>query len=238
MKEEYLRTAALIGEDGLAGLKNSAVAVFGLGGVGSYAAEALARSGVGTIFIYDNDRVARSNINRQLIALSSTVDSFKTDAEEKRLRDINSDCNIIKKREFVTPESEIPFDRFDFIIDAVDNVTAKLFLAVEAEKRGIPIISVMGTGNKLDPTRLKVSDIYKTSVCPLARVMRYELKKRGVKRLTAVWSDETPLKPADCGEYRDTGRIPPASMAMVPGAAGLTAAAYAVKALINNNKTK
>ncbi|MGN0451202.1 MAG: ThiF family adenylyltransferase [Acutalibacteraceae bacterium] len=233
MKEEYLRTAALIGEDGLERLKNSTVAVFGVGGVGSYAAEALVRSGVGRIFIYDNDRVAKSNINRQLIALSSTVGVFKTEAAAARLRDINPDCTVIEKREFVTSESDIPFDSFDFIIDAVDNVTAKLFLAIEAERKGVPIISVMGTGNKLDPTRLRITDIYKTNVCPLARVMRYELKKRGVKRLTVVWSDETPIKPADCGEYRDTGRIPPASMAMVPGAAGLTAAAYAVKALIN-----
>ena len=233
MKEEYLRTAALIGEEGLERLKNSTVAVFGIGGVGSYAAEALVRSGVGRIYIYDNDRVARSNINRQLIALSSTVGVFKTEAAAARLRDINPDCTVIEKREFVTRESDIPFDSFDFIIDAVDNVTAKLFLAVEAERKGVPIISVMGTGNKLDPARLRITDIYKTSVCPLARVMRYELKKRGVKHLTVVWSDETPLKPADCGEYRDTGRIPPASMAMVPGAAGLTAAAYAVKALIN-----
>lgn len=233
MKEEYLRTAALIGEDGLERLKNSTVAVFGVGGVGSYAAEALVRSGVGRIYIYDNDRVAKSNINRQLIALSSTVGVFKTEAAAARLRDINPDCTVIEKPEFVTPESDIPFDSFDFIIDAVDNVTAKLFLAVEAERKGVPIISVMGTGNKLDPTRLRITDIYKTSVCPLARVMRYELKKRGVKHLTVVWSDETPIKPADCGEYRDTGRKPPASMAMVPGAAGLTAAAYAVKALIN-----
>ena len=116
----------------------------------------------------------------------------------------------------------------------MDNVTAKLFLATKAYKRKIPIISVMGTGNKLDPTRLKITDIYKTSVCPLARVMRYELKKRGVKKLTAVWSDETPVKPADCGEYRDTGRIPPASMAMVPGSAGLCAASYAIRKIIEN----
>lgn len=232
MKEEFLRTAALIGEEGLSKLNNSAVAVFGLGGVGSYAAEALARSGVGTLFIYDNDRVAKSNINRQLIALSSTVGMYKTEAEAARLTDINPDCKIIENREFVTPESDIPFESFDFIIDAVDNVTAKLFLAVKAEENGIPIISVMGTGNKLDPTRLKITDIYKTSVCPLARVMRYELKKRGVKRLTAVWSDETPIKPADCGEYRDTGRIPPASMAMVPACAGLCAASYAVRKLL------
>ena len=234
MKEEYLRTAALIGEEGLHKLENSAAAVFGLGGVGSYAAEALVRSGVGTVYIYDCDKVAKSNINRQLIALSSTVGMYKTEAEAERLKEINPDCNIIKKQEFVTPESNIPFECFDFIIDAVDNVTAKLFLATKAYNRKIPIISVMGTGNKLDPTRLKITDIYKTSVCPLARVMRYELKKRGVKKLTAVWSDETPIKPADCGEYRDTGRIPPASMAMVPACAGLYAASYAIRKIIEN----
>ena len=231
MKEEYLRTAALIGEENLNKLNNSTVAVVGLGGVGSYAAEALVRSGIGTVYIYDSDKVAKSNINRQLIALSSTVGMDKTKAEALRLKDINPDCNIIEKREFVTPESSIPFESFDFIIDAVDNVTAKLFLAVEAEKRGVPIISVMGTGNKLDPARLKITDIYKTSVCPLARVMRYELKKRGVKKLTVVWSDENPIKPADCGEYRDTGRITPASMATVPGCAGLYAASYVIRKL-------
>ena len=234
MKEEYLRTAALIGEENLNKLNNSTVAVVGLGGVGSYAAEALVRSGIGTVYIYDSDKVAKSNINRQLIALSSTVGMYKTEAEALRLKDINPHCNIIEKTEFVTPESNIPFESFDFIIDAVDNVTAKLFLAAEAEKRGVPIISVMGTGNKLDPAKLKITDIYKTSVCPLARVMRYELKKRGVKNLTVVWSDETPIKPADCGEYRDTGRIPPASMSMVPGSAGLYASSYVIRKIIEN----
>ncbi len=232
MREEDLRTAALIGGDNLARLKNSTVAVFGIGGVGSYAAEALVRSGVGRLYIYDNDRVSKSNINRQLIALGSSVGRYKTEVAAERYRDINPECEIIENRNFVTPESNIPFDKFDFLIDAVDNVTAKIFLAVEAEKRGIPIVSVMGTGNKLDPTRLKCTDIYKTSVCPLARVMRYELKKRGVKKLLVVWSDEIPVKPSDCGEYRQTGRIPPASMAMVPGAAGLIAASVAVKKLI------
>ena len=234
MKEEYLRTAALIGEENINKLNNSTVAVVGLGGVGSYAAEALVRSGIGTVYIYDSDKVAKSNINRQLIALSSTVGMYKTEAEALRLKDINPHCNIIEKTEFVTPESNIPFENFDFIIDAVDNVTAKLFLAAEAEKRGVPIISVMGTGNKLDPAKLKITDIYKTSVCPLARVMRYELKKRGVKNLTVVWSDETPIKPADCGEYRDTGRIPPASMSMVPGSAGLYASSYVIRKIIEN----
>lgn len=231
IKEENLRTAALIGTDGLEKLTRASVAVFGIGGVGSYAAEALVRAGVGCIYLYDNDTVSKSNINRQLIALNSTVGRFKTEVAAERYKDINPDCRIFECREFITPQSQIPFEKFGAVIDAVDNVTAKLFLAEEAEKRGIPIVSVMGTGNKTDPTRLRVTDIYKTSVCPLARVMRYELKKRGVHGLTAVWSDEKPARPADCGEYRETGRISPASMSPVPGCAGLIAAAFIIKLL-------
>lgn len=229
MKDEFLRTGALIGAKALKKLGRSAVAVFGIGGVGSYAAEALVRSGIGTIFLYDNDTVAPSNINRQLIALHSTVGSYKTSSAKERYLDINPECNIIECREFVTPESDIPFESFDFIIDAVDNVTAKLFLAENAFRRNIPIVSVMGTGNKLDPTRIRVSDISETSVCPLARVMRSELKKRGVKKLMAVWSDEPPSKPFCSTEQRETGRPSPSSMAMVPGVAGLTAAAEVIK---------
>lgn len=232
MKEELLRTAALIGEENLEKLSHSAAAVFGLGGVGSYAAEALVRSGVGTLYIYDNDKVAKSNINRQLIALNSTVGQNKTDIAAARYKDINPDCNIIPVCEFITPESKIPFEKIDVMIDAVDNVTAKLFLAEQAYIQKIPLISVMGTGNKTDPTRIRVTDISKTNICPLARVMRYELKKRGVSGITAVWSDEPPVKPQDCGEYRATGRVSPASMAPVPGVAGLTAASEAIKRLI------
>lgn len=235
MKEEFLRTISLIGDESFEKLNHSTVAVFGIGGVGSYAAEALVRSGIGCIYLYDNDTVAKSNINRQLTALNSTVGKFKTEVAAERYRGINPDCKIIENRIFVTPESVIPFDSFDFIIDAVDNVTAKLFLIGEAVKRGIPIISVMGTGNKLDPTRLKISDIYKTSVCPLARVVRTELRKRGIKKLDVVWSDEEVIKPNDFGEYRATGRQIPASMSPVPGAAGLAAASYAVKTLIKRN---
>lgn len=230
MKEEQQRTAALIGADGLNKLRRSAVAVFGVGGVGSYAAEALVRAGVGTLYLYDYDRVEKSNLNRQLIALSSTVGLYKTEAAAARYAQINPDCRVVEKREFVTPESELPFDSFDYMIDAVDNVTAKLFLAVSSERYGVPLISVMGTGNKTDPSRLKQSDIAKTSVCPLARVMRHELKKRGVKKLEVIWSDEPPRKPINSGE--PGGRIPPASMAMVPGTAGLMAAAAAVEYLI------
>lgn len=231
MKEEFLRTGALIGESALEKLAHSAVAVFGIGGVGSYAAEALVRSGVGTLYIYDNDIIALSNINRQLVALHSDIGEYKTSAAKKRYLDINPDCSIIDCREFVTPESDIPFERFDYIIDAVDNVTAKLFLAKSAAERDIPIISVMGMGNKLDPTRIKVSDIYKTSVCPLARVMRYELKKRGVRKLLTVWSDEPPKICSGDGERPQNRKSVPASMAPVPGAAGLAAAAEVIKKL-------
>ena len=233
MDERTLRARMLLGESAMDRLRNSHVAVFGLGGVGSWCAEALARSGVGRMTLVDQDTVSVSNINRQLIALNSTVGKNKTDIAAARYRDINPDCNIIPVCEFITPESEIPFEKFDVMIDAVDNVTAKLFLAEQAYKRKIPLISVMGTGNKTDPTRIRVTDISKTSVCPLARVMRYELKKRGVSGITAVWSDEPPIKPQDRGEYRSTGRVSPASMAPVPGAAGLTAAAEAIKKLIN-----
>lgn len=234
MKKEFLRTASLIGEPALQKLNNSTVAVFGIGGVGSYAVEALVRSGIGTIYLYDNDTVAESNINRQLIALQSTVGMYKTQVAASRCKDINPDVNVFENRVFVTPETEIPFEKFDFIIDAVDNVTAKLYLICEADKRKVPLISVMGTGNKTDPTRLSVSDIYKTSGCPLARVMRHELKKRKIAKLTVVWSDETPITPFDHGEYRETGRVSPGSMAPVPGTAGLIAASRAIKYITEN----
>lgn len=231
MSDRFLRTKSLIGEENLSKLKGSAVAVFGLGGVGSCAAEALCRSGIGALYIYDNDTVSVSNINRQLIALSSTVKKDKTELVKQRCLDINPDIKIFDFCEFITPQSELPFDKFDFIIDAIDNVTAKLFLAKEAEDKGIPIISVMGTGNKLYPEKLKISDIYKTRECPLCKVMRYELKKRNVKKLITVWSDETPIKPIDNGENKGSHPAP-ASMMFVPASAGILAANYVVRKII------
>lgn len=233
MSNKFLRTKSLIGEENLSKLKGSAVAVFGLGGVGSYAAEALARSGIGTLYIYDNDTVSKSNINRQLIAMSSTVGQKKTELVKSRCFSINPEIKIFDFCEFITPESEIPFEKFDFIIDAVDNVTAKLFLAENVQNKNIPIISVMGTGNKLCPEKLTVSDIYKTHECPLCKVMRYELKKIGVKKLAVVWSDETPIKPTPSGENKGSHPAP-ASMVFVPAAAGMTAASYVVRKLIEN----
>lgn len=227
----FLRTKSLIGEDNLAKLKGSSVAVFGLGGVGSYAAEALTRSGIGTLYIYDNDTVSQSNINRQLIALPSTVGEKKTDLVKSRCLSVNPEIEIYDFCEFITPESEIPFEKFDFIIDAVDNVTAKIFLAENAQNKNIPIISVMGTGNKLHPEKLTISDIYKTYECPLCKVMRYELKKRGIKKLPVVWSDETPKKPENLGETKGSHPAP-ASMVFVPATAGITAASYAIRKLM------
>lgn len=231
MSEIFLRTKSLIGEDNLDKLKGSTVAVMGLGGVGSYAAEALCRSGIGALYIYDNDTVSESNINRQLIALNDTVGQKKTELVKERCLSINPEIKIFDFCEFITPERQIPFEKFDFIIDAVDNVTAKIFLAQNAENKNIPIISIMGTGNKLHPEKLTVSDIYKTHECPLCKVMRYELKKRGVKKLQVVWSDETPIKPLNLGENKGSHPAP-ASMVFVPASAGMLAASYVVRNLI------
>lgn len=230
--ERFLRTKALIGEENFSLLQGKTVAVFGVGGVGSYAAESLVRSGVGNIYIYDNDTVACSNINRQLIANDKTVGDKKVEVAKKRYLEINPDANITAICEFVTPESEIPFEKFDFIIDAIDNVTAKLFLIENATEKNIPIISSMGTGNKLFPERLKIGDIYKTDTCPLCRVMRTELKKRGIKKLSVIWSDEKPIEPENISEEK---KKTVASCAFVPGSAGLMAAAFALRTLLDLN---
>lgn len=233
MSESFIRTISLIGEENFLKLKNSSVAVFGIGGVGSYAAESLVRSGVGTLYVYDNDTVAQSNINRQLIADHTTIGKLKTEIFGERAKKINPDVTVIENSVFITPETEINFSEFDYIIDAIDNVTAKLFLIENAKKHNIPIISVMGTGNKLDPTRLKLSYIEKTNTCPLAKVMRLELKRRNIKKIKVVWSDELPIKPKSDGEMKSNSRPAPSSMTFVPASAGLIAAAEVVKDLIN-----
>ena len=231
MKEEFEREAMLLGEEAINKLNNSYVALFGLGGVGSYTAEALARSGVGKILLVDNDKVSKSNINRQLCALQSTVGMYKVDVVEKRLLDINPDIIIEKAYDFVLPEniSSFDFKNFDYVIDAVDTVSAKLAIAESAKQHNVPIISCMGTGNKLDPTALTVTDISKTTMCPLARVMRRELKKRGIHHLKVVFSTEEP-KPILKAE---NGKTPPASVAFVPSVGGLIAASEAIKDLIS-----
>ena len=227
--ERFLRTKALLGEENFKALNSKTVAVFGVGGVGSYAAESLVRCGVGNIFIYDNDTVAKSNINRQLIATDNTVGEKKVEVAKKRYLEINPDVNITVLCEFVTPKSQIPFERFDFIIDAIDNVTAKIFLIENAANKNIPIISVTGTGNKIYPERLKIGDIYKTNTCPLCRVLRTELKKRNIKKLDVVWSDEKPIEPESISEDK---KKTVASVPFVPGSAGLMAAAFAVRKLL------
>lgn len=233
MKEEFEREAMLLGEDSIQKLNNSYVALFGLGGVGSYAAEALARSGIGRILLVDNDVVSRSNVNRQLCALQSTIGKYKVDVVAERLLDINPDLIIEKSYDFVLPEniSAFDFENFDYVIDAIDTVSGKLAIIQSATEHNVSVISCMGTGNKLDPTALTVTDITKTSVCPLARVMRRELKKRGIAHLKVVFSTEEP-KEQKYTVKTESKKIPPASVAFVPSVAGLIAASEAIKALI------
>lgn len=232
--EEFSRTEMLFGKDAVAKLGAKRVIVFGVGGVGGYVCEALARSGVGTIDIVDNDTVALSNINRQIIALHSTVGKYKVDVMETRLKDINPNIAVNSYKTFYTKETsnEFDFSKYDYIVDAIDTVSGKIELAVKASASGTPIISSMGAGNKTEPCMFKVSDIYKTSVCPLARVMRSELKKRGIKSLKVVYSEEPPKTPSskpDCGAKK----VPPASCAFIPSAVGLIAASEVIKDLMD-----
>ena len=227
--EQFVRTEMLLGADAMDKLKNAYVAVFGIGGVGGYVVEALARSGVGKFDLIDNDTVALSNINRQIIATHSTVGKYKVDVMKERILDINPKAEVNVYKCFYLPENadEFDFTKYSYIVDAIDTVTAKLELIVRAKAAGVPIISSMGTGNKLDPTQLEVTDIYKTSVCPLARVMRTELKKRGIPRLKVVYSKEQPMKvqkkDTEKINSENTGRIKdvPGSVAFVPSVAGL-----------------
>ena len=231
MNERNSRTAALIGEDAVKALASSRVLVIGVGGVGGYVVEALARAGVGAITLIDNDRVSESNINRQIIADYNTLGKYKTEAFSERIAAISPNCTVSCINEFVTAESvaDLGLGNYDFIVDAIDTVTAKIALAEYCDKMGLRLISSMGTGNKLDPTAFEISDIYKTSVCPLARAMRTELKKRGVKRLTVVYSKEVPRR-ADATPDAN-GKIPPASISFVPASAGLVIAGHVIKHL-------
>lgn len=234
MNERFSRTELLLGFEAMEKLKNSHVCIFGVGGVGGYVAEALARSGIGALTLIDNDIVSTSNINRQIFALTSTVGMMKTTAAKERLCDINPEIKITEYNMFYLPETadEIDLNKFDYVVDAIDTVTAKIYLAQKCDELNVPLISSMGTGNKLDPTRFEVTDIYKTSVCPLARVMRLELKKRGVKKLKVVYSKEEPQnKVAD----NQNGRHAPGSCAFVPSVAGLVLASEVIKDLINPN---
>lgn len=234
MPDQFSRTQLLIGADAVSRLKKSRIAVFGIGGVGSYTVEALARSGVGTLDLIDNDTVALTNINRQLIAVHSTIGMYKVDAAKKRLLDINPDIKINTYKTFYTPENSCDFDfsQYDYVVDAIDTVSGKIELVIQAEKAGVPIISSMGAGNKLDAAAFEVADIYKTSVCPLARVMRRELKKRGIKKLKVVYSQEEPRSPVEkSDEDPGTRRQIPASIAFVPSTVGLIIAGEVIKDL-------
>lgn len=233
MREELIRTAMLLGEDGVENLQKKRVAVFGLGGVGGYVAEALARSGIGALDLIDHDTVSKSNLNRQIIATYDTIGRPKTEVMKERIASINKDCRVRTYEEFYLPEkaSGFPFGEYDYVVDAIDTVTAKIDLAVRLEQMGVPLISSMGTGNKLNPAMLEVTDIYKTSVCPLAKVMRRELKKRGVKKLKVVYSKEEAMTPHKLVEEDNARKATPGSTAFVPASAGLLIASEVVKDL-------
>ena len=224
MTEKFTRTENLIGKDKLKILQNSHIAVFGIGGVGGYVTEALIRAGVGKIDIIDNDTVSESNINRQIIATTKTIGKYKVDIMKERILDINPDVTVNAYNTLYLPNTadQFNFSKYDYVVDAVDNVTAKIELVLRANNSNVPIISSMGTGNKLDPTAFEVSDIYKTEICPLAKVMRTELKKRGVKKLKVVYSKEKPI----------TNQRPPASISFVPSVAGLILASEVIKDII------
>lgn len=228
----HSRTEALIGKSAVEKLKNSRVAVFGVGGVGGYVAEALARSGVGVIDLIDSDKVSVSNINRQIVALRSTIGKYKTEVMAERIKDINPNAKVNVYNIFYLAETanEFDFSAYDYIVDAVDTVSAKISIVERAYTLNIPVISSMGAGNKLNPTAFEVEDIYKTSVCPLAKVMRRELKKRGVEKLKVVYSKEEP-KISELIDG-DSGKRAPASISFVPSVVGLIIAGEVIKDLI------
>ena len=253
MTDRFSRTELLIGKAALDRLKAARVAIFGIGGVGGNAAEALARSGVGAIDLIDDDKVCITNINRQIFALTSTVGKYKVDVAAERIKDINPECNVTTYKTFYMPDKadEFDFAAYDYVVDAVDTVTAKLSIVCQAETYGVPVISAMGAGNKLDPTAFKVADIYKTSGCPLARVMRTECKKRGIKGFKAVYSEEKAIRPPagavisckhhcvcpagtvrKCTARRDI----PASISFVPPVVGFIMASEVVKDIIKGVK--
>ena len=236
--KQFRRTELIFGSDAMEKLKKSRVAVFGIGGVGGHVVESLVRSGVGAIDLIDSDVVHNSNINRQVIALLSNVGENKVDEFEKRIKDINPDVIVNKHVCFFTPENShlFNFSDYDYIADCIDTVTGKIELVMKAQEVGVPIISSMGTGNKMNPTELEVSDIYKTSVCPLAKVMRYELKKRRVKKLKVVYSKEIPITPNEIIEDTQSKKRIIGSNAFVPAAAGIIIASEIVKDIIKKER--
>ena len=243
MQEQFSRTALLLGDDGVQRLTKARVAVFGIGGVGGYAVEALARSGIGALDLVDHDTVSLSNINRQIIATHDTLGKLKVEVAKERIHAINPDCHVRTFPVFFLPDTVDTFDfsQYDYVVDAIDTVTAKLLLAEKTYAAGIPLISAMGTGNKLDPTAFEVTDINKTTFCPLARIMRKELKKRGIPHLKVVYSQEPAMTPgANSDEPVElAGRKPvPGSTAFVPAVAGLILAGEVIKDLAGVSSTK
>ena len=255
MLNQFSRTELLFGKEAMERLEKSRVAVFGIGGVGGYTVEALARSGVGAIDLIDDDKVCLTNINRQIIATKKTVGQYKVDVMKERILEINPDCKVEIHKCFYLPENKGTFDfsQYSYVVDAVDTVTAKIQLVMEAKEKSVPVISSMGAGNKLNPAEFEVADIYKTSVCPLAKVMRRELKKRGVEKLKVVYSREKPVRPIEdmaiscrtncicppgakhkCTERRDI----PGSTAFVPSVVGLIIASEVIKDLAGLEETR
>jgi len=236
MDDQFSRTRLLLGDDGIKKLQKARVAVFGVGGVGGYVVEALARAGVGALDLIDNDTVALSNLNRQIIATHDTIGRQKVDVAADRIHAINPACTVRVYQMFYLPENKDQFDftQFDYVVDAIDTVSGKISLVLQAKQAGVPIISAMGAGNKLDPSRFEVADLFKTSVCPLARVMRTECRKRGIKHLKVVYSKEPPVTPAAApAEDAAPGkRSVPGSVSFVPAAAGLILAGEVVRDLI------
>ncbi|MEE1320802.1 MAG: tRNA threonylcarbamoyladenosine dehydratase [Acutalibacteraceae bacterium] len=233
MSNKFSRTEMLIGSTALEKLKSSRVAVFGVGGVGGFTVEALARSGVGSIDLIDNDSISQSNINRQIIADTETIGRMKTEVMSERIKKINPDCTVNCHNFFILPENAGSFDFtvYDYVVDAIDTVSGKIAIIERCNKLNIPVISSMGTGNKLDPTLFEITDIHKTSVCPLARVMRLEMKKRGIKKLKVLYSKEQPIKPLNPA-ISENGKPIPGSISFVPSVAGLIIGGEVIKDLI------
>ena len=231
MINQFSRTEILLGKENMEKLKNSRVAVFGIGGVGGHTVEALVRSGIGTVDILDNDTFSLTNINRQTFATHKTIGRYKVDVAKERLQEINPEVIVNTYKTFFTPESSKDFDfgNYDYVVDAIDTVTGKIELIMQSKKCNTPIICAMGAGNKLDPTAFEVEDIYKTSVCPLARVMRSELRKRGVKSLKVVYSKEEPIKPKFTVEEKKGNQPVPGSTAFCPSVMGLIIASEVIK---------
>lgn len=244
MKDQFIRTALLFSEKGVEALMVKRVAIFGIGGVGGHAAEAIARSGVGAIDLIDGDTVSQSNINRQAVAFYSTVGQFKTEVMKNRILDINPKCKVHCRNEFFSLENIETFDfsQYDYIVDAIDSVASKVELICKAKELNVPIISSMGAGNKLDPTAFSVVDIYKTDVCPLAKVMRSHLRKRGIKNLKTVFSKEKPIVPNSevaLSDYdKNQNRSIPGSVSFVPSVAGLIIAGEVIKDLVGETNAK